>query len=249
MHAGLGYLRAHIEDGLFLEDPRHSGAKDFALLATYWRDYGIGGRRGRHLYYPCAFLLVQAQVVAALRELLYLAKIKRFSGELARLEGELKAARKAFLSFFGSGAAAPVAIDAKGPIHFVSTDPAHALYYLEPDDVSYPYLCDAQDLLGDLKTPWGFKTWKRDKKIPAMNWEPERIWPWEHAFIAQGLKKHGAYHDFEDAISPARFLAESGIPFTEFLELKYGKPHAAGCHVQLWTCAYWAWVEQQHLPR
>ena len=65
----LGYIRAHLDYGLFLKNPGFAHATDFALWATYWRDSGIPGRRDRKLTYPAAFLLVQAQVIAALREL------------------------------------------------------------------------------------------------------------------------------------------------------------------------------------
>ena len=241
----LVYVRAHIENGIFWERPDYAKeARDFALWAPYWRDYGLPGRRGRKLAYPATFLLVQAQLCAALRALIVLTREKIFPEELEHLEGELALASKAFLKYFGESAAPPVAIDQKGPIHFTCTDAAHALYYLEPGDVSYPYLCGAKDALLELQTPWGWLTWKCPPKFPASRWEPPRIWPWEHVFIAEGLAKHGLSVEPDLPFRPARFLSQTHAPLAEFIEVKRKKPSCAGCHIQQWTCAYWAWIEK-----
>lgn len=254
MAAALVYIRAHLEDGLFLEDPRYSGARAFALRDTYWRDCGISGTRGRRAQYPRAHLLVQAQVLAALREMLALTMERRFPGERRRLEGEIRAMREAFRTNFAS-ADPPAALDRDGQrVRFISTDPAHALFYLAPGDVgdSYRDACVAQ--LSALETPWGWKTWQYDPAIPGMRHgkrDGERLWPFEHAFLVEGLRRHGlagAAGADRMVARITRKLLECESPLCEYLSIVRGEAAAGGCrYAQLWTIAFWSWYERTYV--
>jgi glycogen debranching enzyme len=253
------YLRAHTLRGLFLEDPGFSRDSDFALWATYWRDSGIPGRRDRRLTYPVAFLVVQAQLIAALRGLMRLAHEDWFPVKVGHVEGILHAARQAFREHFDEGEGFPsIAFDAVSfqgrenrfegqPIRFLATDAAFALAFLEPDDVSDGYRVAVRDILARLETPWGWKTMQYERGLPGahVHHEPERIWPWEHAFIAEGLARHGMSDADHVALRPAKVLEGTEVPFSEYLVIDRAKVTPGGCHVQLWTVAYWSWVERR----
>lgn len=250
------YVRAHMRHGLFLEDPKHCGADRFALRATYWVDCGIPGREGRQLRYPVSFLLVQAQLIAALRALWRLSLQDWFPAELRYIDDELRLARDAFRLLYDQGEPQALAHDAISmkygtphgePIHFLGTDIAHALYYLDPEDVSDAYRLRALDALSSLETPWGWLNWKHDPEIPGMSLQddPPYIWPWYHPFIMEAAEKHGIADALGDtAFRPSKFLASESLPYCEFIRCIDGNPEVGkGCHIQLWTVGHWSWVE------
>lgn len=244
MFMALGYIRAHLENGIFIEDPKYSGAKNFALKATYLRDGGIFGRRGKRLNYPVAFLLVQAQVLNAMQEMLKLSRAKMFPGNIKQFEKEIGEIRKALNEHFLAAKTYPVAIDASGPISFICTDPLQALYYFSQNDVNAAYLKYCAELSNELLTFWGWKSWSLHPKAPGMAREHESVWPADQAFIAEGLSRHFNRDFANEAKLLAKFLSQSETPFTEYVSLKKDGPVPGGCQIQLWTVAYWSWLER-----
>lgn len=246
-----GYTDAHLrDDGLFCEDPSYCGARDFALKATYLRDGGLCGRRGRRLAYPVTFLLVQAQLIAALRAILQLSRHGVFPEDRWSIEARLEAAREAFrTTFVGSERGFCIAVDRAGPIVLHNTDPAMALEYLDAADVDDAYRSRCLETLKALETPWGWRSTIHPllPRLPGGHGDHATVWPADHAITAAGLEKHGMLDDALRAVAgrPARVLLESPYPFSEYLRLHRGRAYPDGCQAQLWTAVYLAWIEQQ----
>lgn len=253
-----GYVDAHTDDagdffpqpGLFFDDPSSCGARDFALKATYLRDGGLCGRRGRRLAHPASFLLVQAQMIGALRALTKLTQHGVFPEETHVLETKLQQAKEAFrATFIGTNEGFVVAQDKEGPIVLHNTDVGLALWYLDREDMDEHYKSRCLETLDALKTPWGWRSTVHalHPSRPGGHQDHRTLWPADQAFIALGLEKHGMLASIhrETALRTAEALAGSGVPFTEHLRIARNRTYAAGCHVQLWTAAYWAWVERQ----
>src|SRR3989344_2929213 len=65
---GADYILSHLNhDGLFVEDPRFSGADSFALKVTYWKDSELLDREQGEPVYPIVYTLAHVQNMMGLR--------------------------------------------------------------------------------------------------------------------------------------------------------------------------------------
>ena len=233
--AGL-YVEAHIEDGLFVEDPRRCGAERYFAQATYWKDSHLPGHR--EIAYPVSYALVQAQTVCALRALAALSPPLALGRDPAPLlDLAHLVAEKLWTSLWDEEKDLPViAVDRVSRIVGISSDALHALAYLEPDDVPPIRLERTREISALLETPYGYRTYAPGQT----DYEPGAyhlgsIWPFEQALIARGAGIFGLGAVLEGASRV--LLALEALGFPELLVWDGRSLSAGGCDVQLWTCA------------
>ena len=250
LEAALGYIRNHMRNYIYWEDPAHCGATAYALKATHWRDGGIAGRHGRNHRYPVAYLITQAMAVAAFRALAFFSQRGLFPGDPDMLHFEAEKTKEALWNIFWHPMKAmrpAVAVDALGPVVLTQTDPIVALWYLEDSDVPYGYRVACEQILNELATPWGFQTDSCDPTLPGGAGIRKSIWPWEQCYIAEIARKFNFRIDLNPVVALSNVLSYCGAPFTEFVPLRWGHPHRRPsdcCDIQLWTVAYWSWYEK-----
>jgi glycogen debranching enzyme len=230
------YVLSHIREGLFLEDPRRSGARRYFAHATYWKDSHLPGRR--EIAYPVCFSLVQAQTVCALRALADLTSRLRLPwgpDELravaARLVGQL------WDRLWDETSRYPlIAVDGETSVAGVSSDALHMLAYLEPADVPAPCLEGIRTGSVRLETEFGFRTYAPGQPDYAPDaYHLGSIWPYEQAFIARGARRFGLGGAFD--VSARILPALERLGFPELIILDDGRLEGGGCDLQLWTCA------------
>jgi hypothetical protein len=61
------YIKSHLIDNVFYEDPKHCGNNKFALKVTYWKDSEILKRKNGEPVYPIAYTLAHITNLCALR--------------------------------------------------------------------------------------------------------------------------------------------------------------------------------------
>lgn len=237
------YMLSHILDkdlknikkGAYIEDPKFSGATDFGLGATYWKDSVIKDR-DQGLEYPVVFSLVQAQVVKALKSAAVLLK----RDELYEKAENLKTYLTTEL-FDNEKGMFYIAIDEKGKIAGTTSDSLHALYYLEKGDLDQTKLEKIVNSSIPLETPVGYRVMSsEDGKDIKDKYHVETVWPWEQGYIHMAAKKH----NLKRAEVVSSRVKTSGIMdsyikdgfYPEILELG-DNIKAGGCHVQLWSVA------------
>ncbi|MFW6378717.1 MAG: hypothetical protein ACOCZV_01720, partial [Nanoarchaeota archaeon] len=66
------YIKRHLKEYLFYEDPAEADARTFAAKVTYWKDSEIYGRVDGRPSYPSVFVLSHAQNLKALRSAAFL---------------------------------------------------------------------------------------------------------------------------------------------------------------------------------
>lgn len=184
----LKYLKKHIKENIFWENPAFSGAKKFRLKTTYWKDTGILGRENYEPIYPVAYTLVQAQVIKALDSANNILKV--FGNKnLPILKIRKKMIKKLWNSFWDSSSKNLfVGIDRMGPIKSNSSDFLHMLYYLEKREVPKRKLRFLLNKSSELKTKYGYRGALDSRGIDSYY---SAIWPWEQAFIFLAGIKHG----------------------------------------------------------
>ncbi len=238
-----GYLHAHLEDGLFSEDPGRCGASRYALRATYWKDSRLPGRVDPR--YPVAYGLVQAQAVAGLRGLAHLLRaLDRPKQAQASLRAAKLAADRLFTALWDETHNAPlIARDGAGPIAGISSDALHLLAYLEKNDVPPERLSAIAAAAESLETPYGYRSYAPDQPdYSPTAYHLGAIWPFEQVFIARGAQLHGLHRVGAVARRTVDALEKLG-----FVELCYWTPEdglsgpgavpGEGCDLQLWSAA------------
>jgi glycogen debranching enzyme len=241
--AAMAYLRTHMHDGLFLEDPQRCGAEHYALRATYWKDSTLPGHTDPE--YPVAYTLVQAEAIAALRAAAKLADplgISDQAEELCIMAD--KATEHLFTNLWDERANYPLlARDRTGKIYGISSDALHMLAYLQKEDIPPEKLAGIVKGARQLTTPYGYRTYAPGQiDYSPTAYHLGAIWPFEQAFIARGAIVHELPEIFGIALRTIDALEELG-----FAELYYwdeksglGKTEAAeaeGCDLQLWSLA------------
>lgn len=126
----VGYIKSHLMDYIFYEDPKYCGAKKFALKVTYWKDSEMIKRENGTPVYPIAYTLAHIMNLCAIRCASKMLNDK----ELNEISLKMKNRINQFYDpqsrhFF-------FAIDASGPISCVNSDMLHSLFYLEKDDLN-----------------------------------------------------------------------------------------------------------------
>ncbi len=240
--AALRYVLAHVEDGLYREDPARCGAERYALRATYWKDSHLPGREDPH--YPVAYALVQAQTVAALRAAAALVSQGVSLGESAEsLRARAHEGVEAlWAELWDDGRNFPaIALDARGTIGGIASDGLHLLAYLAPGDVPPERLRAIEEGARALETPYGYRTYAPGQPgYDPRSYHWGSIWPFEQFFIARGALRHKRERLMEVALRVLPVLRRLG--FVEAFAWEEGEGQderlrALGCDLQLWTAA------------
>lgn len=232
----VAYIKRHMKERIFWENPKFCGAKRFALKTTYWRDGGVPKRKDNEPEWPAAYSLLQAQTAAGLRAAAKISeKIKLKFEKRKLLFLAEKSASAIFKKFWDEKRNIPsICIDKKGKISVLTTDCLHMLYYLEKQDVPKEKLEAIRRKAMQLEAEFGYLT----SICKAGQWPWHAIWPYENAFIALAAEKHGLSHEKEVAERVLR-MAETRYPFAEYFyyDKKTKKVMPGGCNVQLWSVA------------
>lgn len=238
------YLVRHCDDGLFLEDPAGCGAARYALRATYWKDSHLPDRDDPA--YPVAYMLVQAQAVAAFRAAARLVEhLPGVSASRSALTSTAnRAAERLFSDLWDPVLDYPViALDRDGPIRGVSSDALHMLAYVEADDIPKERLAAIERGAAALATPFGYRTYAREQ----VDYDPHAyhlgaIWPFEQAMIARGAACHGLSVVRDVALRVVDALEALGFDELFYWDHETGLEGATavagqGCDLQLWSLA------------
>ncbi|HBR09680.1 TPA: hypothetical protein DD712_00235 [Candidatus Acetothermia bacterium] len=237
--AAINYLYAHLEDGLFVENPGRCGADRYALRVTYWKDSKLPRRDRDEPAYPVVYTLVQAQAVAALRAAAFLALplgMITWSQKL-RMAAD-RAVRHLFTTLWDKANDYPlIAVDGDGEVCGISSDGLHMLAYLEQEDLPPEKLAAITAKTHRLLTPYGYRTYAPVQPGYAPDsYHLGAIWPYEQFFILQGALIHGQH---EVAAGSVRIIsALERIGFAELIYWDGSKLTASGCNPQLWSLAY-----------
>ncbi len=224
------YIESHLNAAaLFEESPHLCGAEQFALKVTYWKDSEILDRPNGQPIYPVSYLLAHAQNLAAMRSAARLLN----SDTLAQTAIKMCAA----LRLFWDDAAAMfnVALDQNGAIQTVTSDALHALYFLEPGDLTPAQLAGIERASEALETSIGYMNMSPEEAAKAAyNYHANTIWPFEQGMIHAGAGKFGL-----DRVQRVCERVQRAIDGRdpETLQIRITTDDAPSCDPQLWTIA------------
>ncbi len=224
------YIESHLnDDGLFEESPSYCGAKQFALRVTYWKDSVILDRPDGEPLYPAVFSLAHVQNLAGMRAAAQLLDSDHFSALAGRMATAIS-----YLFDTQTGTLF-TAIDTLGPIRAVSSDALHALYYLEPTDLSPDQVESIVLASEQLESQIGYLLMTpEDGHRMKRGYHADTVWPFEQALIHAGAQKFGLERVMRVCGRVMRVLHGDHSP--ELLSLKVIEP-AIASNPQLWTIA------------
>ncbi|MBI4834493.1 MAG: hypothetical protein HY811_06720 [Planctomycetes bacterium] len=226
---GVNYILNHLDKrDLFIEDPLFCNANRFSLKVTYWKDSSIIGRSEGEPAYPVVYPLAHIQNMNALRcasDMLEMGKLKAIAEKMRRVLDML---------YDEKSGAFYLALDKKGAISGVSSDSLHALFYLEPGDLSPDKIKAIAESAKALETPIGYRTLSPELAGELKSsYHTRTVWPFEQAIIHAGAKKFGLKHVME--------VSERILPVLdtdpEIFVLEDNECKKGGCDPQLWTLA------------
>ena len=84
------YIKKHLRDGLFIENPKFAGAKKFALKVTYWKDSVVINRKEGEPNYPAVFTLAHIQNMRAMKYASELLKSKKLEENYIKMKKALE---------------------------------------------------------------------------------------------------------------------------------------------------------------
>ncbi|VVB77683.1 Uncharacterised protein [uncultured archaeon] len=224
----IDYIKSHLIDYVFYENPTLSDSKEFALKVTYWKDSALAKRENGTPSYPVAYYLAHTINLCAIR---CAAKLLDSNG-LEEIANNMKEKIHQFIDL--NKKLFYIAIDSKGPIDGICSDMLHSLFYLEPGDLTSEETDFIKIFSSELETKIGYLTLSpKLKKDVDDNYHSTTVWPFEQAIISIGAKKFGfdKIHNTSKKIinhldtDPEIFMVNDNI-------IKKG-----GCDPQLWTIA------------
>lgn len=224
----LTYVISHMKDGFFFESPALCGAEKFALKVTYWKDSIVIGRKGGQPTYPVVYPLAHIQNLAGVRVI---------AETLDRddLRAIAQSMRSVIPSLLGPNTGAfAIARDEEGVVEAISSDCLHALFYLEPGDLTDDELANQVKASEVLETQAGYRTMEPACASLAFDsYHASTVWPFEQAFIHAGALKFGLERVAGVAMRVLPFLDTD----PEILEIEGDEMKKGGCDPQLWTIA------------
>jgi hypothetical protein len=222
IESAIGYIKSHIHDGLFYEDPAKCGASKFALKVTYWKDSQVNDFDAEPCY-PIVYTLAHFQNAAAVEA------VGRALGNHDLLNFSKQMIEKGLESLWKEDHFI-VACDGEGvEIDPVSSDSLHSLLYINPDYIPDGYAEQVQKYMGKLETKAGYLSGIACKER-IDNYHTRYIWTHEQALLHAASKKHSLDKSAEITARIVGFIDT----FPELIDPTRGfKP--AGNQPQLWT--------------
>lgn len=228
------YILTHLTNNLFIEDPKFSESKRFALKVTYWKDSQVPNRKHGIPVYPAVFTLAHVQNMRALRSASRLLDYPDLENRANDMKRHLTILFDEKSGIFASG------VDQHGFFLGTSSDNLHLLYYLDTTDISKERVKSIVENSVNLETSLGYMTFNtssaplHEDVTHHTHYHTNTVWPFEQAFIHQAAIKFG--------LESVSSVCERIYPFikTEYPELYHienGKHYKKGCDIQLWTIA------------
>lgn len=251
---GADYILTHLNsDGLFAEDPKFSGADNFALKVTYWKDSELPDRTEGEPLYPIVYTLAHIQNMAGLRSAARLLSSLELLNNAETMRMGLQRLWNTDLCTFN------IAMDQKGAVSAISSDSLNALFFLEPTDFLYE---QAQAMISSasvLETSAGYRVLDPETALRvADKYHADTIWPPEQAVIHSGARKHRKWAErvghtpLAYSLRGVEAVSARVVPYlegnnAEIFVIENGQIRPAGCDPQLWTVetkVYFNSVEQ-----
>lgn len=222
IQAAIKYIKSHVHENLFWEDPSQVGADRFALKVTYWKDSELN-REDSDPHYPIVYSLAHFQNALALKligSVLTDNELVDLSDKMFRAGMELLWLEDHFVT----------AVEQGGKIFDPpSTDSLHSLLYIDPFFISSEKTQKIVDYSTPLETIAGYRT-----GIPQPGntdaYHTQFVWTHEQALLHAAAKRHDL--DKPQSITK-RIKPYINDSFPELLDVKMFKP--AGNTLQLWT--------------
>jgi glycogen debranching enzyme len=231
------YIKSHIKDTLFWEDPQLSGSETMALKVTYWKDSSLQDRQNGDPIFPVCFTFAHFQNLAGLRAAQHLFP------EL-HVEDSIESLKQGIHTLFDTEKQQfMLAKDGEGEIFGISDDFLHGLFYLQPGDLTPNELSFIEATIVPLETDFGIRTNSNDKCDINSRYHSCSLWPFEQGFIAMGGENFG----LKKVVEIAHRIETSLDTLPEFCYIDMtGKIlEKAGNMPQLWTYALQKYFENQ----
>ncbi|RLJ06125.1 MAG: hypothetical protein DRP18_01620 [Candidatus Aenigmatarchaeota archaeon] len=224
--AAIEYILPHIKDDLFIEDPGFSGAEEFGLSVTYWKDSEITGRENGKPKHPVVYTLAHVQNAKGLRSAAKLLGSRSLKEKAEKMIERLKELYDEENGGFYIG------IDSEGRIKAKSSDSLHVLFYLEKEEVSKEMLEGIVESSVSLETSAGYRTLdaKAAKQVKD-KYHAGTVWPFEQAIINSAARKHGLKRLEEISSRVMKYLDTD----PELFVIEENRVKKGGCDPQLWT--------------
>lgn len=228
---GIAYIQRHIRKGLFVEDPRFSGAEKYGLRVTYWKDSILNHPERKEPDYPIVYSLAHFQNADALAKIG--AVLER--PELVQMANDMF---RSGLEKLWRGDHFVTAIDNSGDIDPKSTDSLYALLYIPAELLDDGQALAIEAYTKHLITPWGYRTGlpETDDGDP---YHTDFVWTHEQAKLHAAARRHG--------LEEAQSVTERIVPamdgrFPELIHAETGKH--AGNDPQLWAVQTFRYFQQ-----
>lgn len=180
--AGLTYIKSHVRNGLFYEDPGYCGASKFALKVTYWKDSEINGTLIEPCY-PIVYSLAHFQNAAAIEAIgSALGRTDLFDISVRMIDSGINNLWKNdhFI----------VARDGNdNEIDPISSDSLHSLLYINPDYIPDGYAEKVERYMNKLETKAGYLAGIACKS-GIDEYHTRYVWTHEQALLHAASKKH-----------------------------------------------------------
>jgi glycogen debranching enzyme len=237
---GIGYIERHINsDGLFIEDPKFSGAQEedgrmrkFALKVTYWKDSELNRLGSREPNYPIVYTLAHFQNAEALH------RIGTATGNeiVAKLGSYMT---RAGLEHLWAGDHFVTAHDGEGIIDSPNSDSLHSLLYISPDEIAPTQAQDIERYMQQLETPAGYRS--GIPVAPEVDDYHMKVWTHEQALLNAAAKKHQLSEAQDITTRIAAFIFPQEGIFPELIDPDTHDPH--GNLKQLWAMAAYLYFQ------
>jgi len=230
LEKAVDYILTHLNNGIYVEDPKFCDGKRFALKVTYWKDSVLIQRKDGEPIYPVIYPLahiINMRGIQSAAELLQSKHLKTVADEMAGILTEMW--DKDNNCFY-------IAIDQRGPIRGVSSDSLHALYYLRTGNISSDHVQQIAETSKVLETTLGYRG--IDPELSTLiddTYHTATVWSFEQAIIHSGARKFKLDHVAEVSARIIPWLQDSD---TEIFYISDNGAHQkGGCDPQLWTIA------------
>ncbi|MDO8577244.1 MAG: hypothetical protein Q7R82_02790 [Candidatus Daviesbacteria bacterium] len=235
------YIFSHINPWThqFEEHPKLSGADDFGLDRTDWKDSKTPGRVDGKVIYPVVYPNLQAIYMGGLRAGSFLFGTKEFANEALKM-------RKGLQSLFNNKLGSfHIAVDKLGPIQGISSDGLNMFAYLDIEDLE-PWQWEAVVKASTvLETVAGYQNIDPEIAKTMDDDYHARVWPKEVATILRGayrLQQRAKEEGLPHLVDAFGHVMEVSLRIDKYLDTNPEtlKVHGnivekAGCDPQLWT--------------